>query len=422
MTRPFYRWYVTLLLLGTYTMNQVDRGIFGFLMEPIKRALKLSDSQLGFLAGPAMVILYATLGLSIARLADRRGRVFVIAISVALWSCMAIVSGFATGFWYMAVARVGIGITESGFAAVSQSLITEYHPQEDRTRALTIFTLGIPLGTMVSSALGGWASESFGWRAAFVLAGLPGLALAVMVRCTIREPAVVRQAVTRQLNQPSLRDTFLVLWRRRALRHLALAMTLSNVFTASAHTWIPTFFIRTYGMSTRELGGWISSITALSAGTGALLSWRLFNRGLIRDQGTQARIIVLSSILAGVLLIVALLWPDKRFALALLLPSYALMYFALGPSWSLLQTLCAPETRATTSAMVILFQTLAAGVFGLQVIGMLSDAFTATLGTDALKYALVAVCPLAFWAAAHMWRAGQSIRSEYVNGTAQARA
>jgi MFS family permease len=407
-----YKRYVVALLLVVYTFNQTDRAIFGFLMEPIKRELSLTDSQLGFLAGPALVLFYATLGIPIARFADRRQRVSIIAIAVALWSGIVICSAAVGSFLQLALVRVGVGVGEAGFSAVAQSVIGDYHSSNDRPRALSIFMLALPLGALVSNLMGGWANALYGWRAAFILAGVPGLLLAILVKTTIREPPRGSVAGSHALlPAPALRVVFRTLWTRRSLRHLSLAMVLMNAVGACFFTWIPTFFVRAHHMASGELGAWLA--IAVSAG-GALGTWL---GGLVpirlapQDQRVQVRIVAVSALLCAPLLVAVLMSTRQDWALSLYIPACALLFFYVALSFSLLQGLSTASTRATLTATVILGQTLLAGA-GLQLVGILSDGLSLRLGIDSLRWSLVGISVLVLWAAVHFWICGRTLRDD----------
>lgn len=418
-TRP-YKLYVTVVLTLVYVMNQVDRAVFGFVMEPIKREFGLSDAQLGFLAGPALVFVYAVLGVPVARLADRTHRVNLMSAAIALWSAIAACGALVGNFWQLALARMGVGVGEAGFAAVAQSVLGSYHSASERTRALSIFMLAIPFGGVVSSLLAGWVNEAWGWRAVFLAAGLPGLALALLLKLTVQEPA--RQAAERSEGErPSLLEAAKVLWRRPALRHLCLAMTLLNVVTGSAATWLPTFFLREHGMGTAVLGMWFALVTACGAIAGASLSW--WYAGRARGLTLQFRVLAVGALLLFPILTGVLLSPAAWLALGLVAPVYILKSFLLGPLWSLLQEFSAAWMRATLAALVMLAQTVVAGILAAPLVGVLSDAFQQPTTGRGLQAALGLVFLCALWAAWHLWLAARpERRADEGAGVAEARA
>jgi predicted MFS family arabinose efflux permease len=411
-----YKRYVTGLLLVVYIFNQVDRGIFGILMQPIKEALSLTDSQLGFLAGPALILFYATLGVPIARLADRSSRVNIMAIAVALWSAVVMLSSIVGKFSHLALTRVGVGVGEAGFSAIAQSLITDYHTPAERPRAMSIFMLGIPLGIVTSYTMGGWVNQAFGWRAAFIVAGLPGLLLAILVKWTIKEPPRVHlpTEIADGNAQPPLTAIFALVWRQRTLRQLAIGQALANLVAAVFLTWTPTFFIRSHGMATGELGTWLGLVIGIGGSMGIWLGGYLTSRlGPQNDRG-KLRLIAFVIALAAPLAVLALWCPVKELALCVFVPLFVLLHFFFAPTFSLVQGLSAAGIRATMASVFILIQILVSGIIGIQLLGFLSDALTSLLGDNAaaLRWSMTVSCLLPLWAALHFWLAGQNLREE----------
>jgi predicted MFS family arabinose efflux permease len=419
-SKPYKR-YVVALLLVIYIFNRIDGAIFGILMESIKRELALSDTQLGFLAGPALTLFYATLGIPIARWADRSRRITIMSLAIALWSTIVTVSSAVQTFWQSALARVGVGVGEAGFSAVAQSVITDYHSAAERTRALAVFMLALPLGQAMSYLMGGWVDDHWGWRMAFIVAGVPGLFLALLMKFTVQEPSrgAASNAVAADTSRPPLRAVFATLWRRRALRHLAIAMTLFNLVWGML-VWKAAFFIRLHGMSTGELGTAMALVLGVGGGLGIWSSGHLLGLIKAKNERTQVRVIALTALLACPLLIAALSWSTPTGALLLLLLALVMMNFFFAPSFSLVQGLCPASMRATMVAILILFQQLFLGVIGLQLTGILSDAFSNALGSQGLRWAMIALTPASLWAAVHFWLAGRFIRQDLSDASLQA--
>jgi MFS transporter, Spinster family, sphingosine-1-phosphate transporter len=410
-----YKRYITVLLLVVYIFNQIDRAIFGILMEPIKREFMLTDTQLGFLAGPALALFYALLGIPIARWADRSHRINIMAAAIALWSIIVTFSAAVQTFWQFALARLGVGIGEAGFSAVAQSVIGDYHHATERTRALSVFMLALPLGAASSYLLGGWVNELYGWRAVFIVCGIPGLILAVLMKITVREPRRNGPALNPAqclAQPPPLRSVFALLWQRRALRHLAIAMTLLTLITGGVLGWKAAFFIRLHGMSTAQVGSWMALIVGAGGGFGTWLSGHLTRALKIEDERKQTGMLAASAVLAWPILLAALTWPDRSGALCLLLVAIVVLHLFFAPSFSLVQGLCSANVKATMVSIVIFFQILFAGVIGLQLTGLLSDSLTATFGVEALRWAMVLMTPAALWAGVHFWLASRSIRND----------
>src|SRR3954467_14682381 len=183
-----YRYGVAISLCVVYTFNFLDRQFLSILAEPVKHSLLLTDTQLGLLTGLMFALFYTLFGIPVAALADRYNRVRIVAIACGLWSAFTAACGFATGFVSLAMARMGVGVGEAGGAAPSYSIISDYFRPEERGVGLAIFSLGVPIGTMLGAASGGWIAAHYGWRAAFLVLGAAGLALAPILPMVVREP------------------------------------------------------------------------------------------------------------------------------------------------------------------------------------------------------------------------------------------
>ena len=210
------RWPLALLTL-VYILNFVDRQLVAILGQPMKAELGLSDRQLGLLSGVAFALFYTTLGLPIARVAERRSRVGVIAVSLGLWSAATAMCGLARTVPQLVLARLGVGLGEAGYSPTAQSLIADMVPPERRATALSLFSLGIPAGMLIGAIAGGWLAQSLGWRMAFIWLGVPGVALAFVVALVLRDPRPTAVSI----DHPSLREVALQLWRAPGFMHIA---------------------------------------------------------------------------------------------------------------------------------------------------------------------------------------------------------
>ena len=185
---PAYKWYALFVLYLGYVVNFVDRQILSILLESIRQDLQFNDLQLGLLGGLAFAIFYATLGIPIAMLADRKNRVKILSAAMVVWSIMTAVCGLANNFITLLLARIGVGVGEAGASPPSHSLISDYFPSSTRATALSIYSLGIPVGSFIGTTVGGWGADELGWRNTFFLVGIPGVLVALLVLLTLREP------------------------------------------------------------------------------------------------------------------------------------------------------------------------------------------------------------------------------------------
>ena len=215
------------ILVVVYTFNFIDRQILSILLQPVKDDLGLSDTAMGMLTGFAFAAFYATLGIPIARFADRSNRRNLVAWALGIWSLMTALSGLAQNFWHLLAARIGVGIGEAGCSPPAHSMIADYYPADQRATALGIYSLGIPFGIMFGLFAGGWINEFFGWRAAFFIVGLPGIVLALIVRFTLREPPRgMAEGRADSADQPGVGETLQYLWAKKSFRHMSLPLRL----------------------------------------------------------------------------------------------------------------------------------------------------------------------------------------------------
>ena len=236
-----YRWYALVLLVVVYVFNFIDRSILGILVQPIKEDLQVSDTAMGFLGGIAFAIFYTVMGIPIARLADNGSRINVLTVSLVLWSGATALCGMAQNFFHLLAARIGVAVGEAGGSPPSHSMISDMFPPERRATALAIYALGIPIGTMLGNLGGGWINEAFDWRTAFVVVGLPGVALAFVLRLTLREPPRgAAEGVQMAAGEaPPVKEVFQYLWARRSFRFLTLGGALHAFVGYGVGYWIP---------------------------------------------------------------------------------------------------------------------------------------------------------------------------------------
>jgi len=257
---PGYANYVLGLLFVAYVFNFVDRQILGILLDSIKADLHLSDSVMGLLTGTAFAVFYATLGLPIARLADVWVRRTIIALGLALWSGMTAFSGRAENLVQLACARIGVGVGEAALSPPAHSLISDYFPPERRATALGIYAVGIHVGTLFGFKGGGMLDDAFGWRTTFLVVGLPGLLLALLVRFTVKEPKRGRTDPSRAAPMPAppVLEVLRHLLKQPSFVLLSIAMGLTAFAGYAFSVWAPTFLRRAHGWSSGEAGdlGW----------------------------------------------------------------------------------------------------------------------------------------------------------------------
>ena len=248
-----YRHYMLALLTVVAVFNYLDRYVLSLAMEPIKQEFQLSDSELGFLSGFAFALFYAVAGVPIARWADRGNRNIVVSLTTGLWSVMLVLCGVVVNFSQLLLVRVGVAVGEAGCLPTAQSLVADNFNRSERPRAMAIYWSCYPLAVIFGFLAGGWLVEFYGWRITFIVIGVPGILLALLAKFTLREPRLAQKNCA--IAPPfSLTAVLTTLWQQRTLRSIIMAFVVSYFFTMGLSQWLPTFFIRSYGMSSGELG------------------------------------------------------------------------------------------------------------------------------------------------------------------------
>jgi predicted MFS family arabinose efflux permease len=415
---PRDRWYVLGVLTVVYALNIADRFSISTLIEPIRTELGLSDSGIAFLTGVALALFYVSVGIPVASLADRANRRNILAVALAVWSGMTALCGIAQNYWQLLLARFGVGIGEAGGTPPSTSILADKFPAAQRPLALTIFALGACLGAWLGSSVAGSVAQLYGWRAAFLVLGLPGLGCALIVWLTVREPMRgALDAGAQAPSQTSIRDTLRFIARQRAAIHLLIGGSVATFWSWGLMWWTPTFLQRSHQMSVGEAGAVLGQMHLIAGTAGTLLASWLMARRAAEDPRHVARLLAWVTLIATFPSIVLYWVSAESAAIALLWIFVPAVYFYIGPILGLLQNVVPAHMRATTCAVLLFTANVANLVIAPQLVGWLSDWFAASFGAgaDSLRWALVLVAPTGFWAAYHLWRSGATIREDEHN-------
>jgi MFS transporter, Spinster family, sphingosine-1-phosphate transporter len=429
MTESRYKQYLLAVLLVVLASNYVDRLALGLLLQDIKVDLSLSDTQLGLLSGIAFALFYSVMGIPIARWADRGNRVTIIAITTALWSVAVALCGVAGGFLQLLLIRIGVAVGEAGCIPPAHSLIADYFTRAERPRAVSRYMLGVPLSLLIGYFLAGWLNELYGWRATFVLLGLPGLALATLVWFTLKEPrfdmasknAAARFAAfpppqptsaASSVVQPNLKEVCMTLWASTAFRHLLFSFAVSSFFTSGISQWKPAFFIRSFGLQTGELGTWLAVIYGLGGLIGTYLGGELAARYAARNERLQLRAMSIAFMGFGAISAGVYLSANQYLALGLMGAAVIGVTMTNGPLFATIQTLVPDRMRAMSVALTYFVANLIGMGLGPLAAGALSDALQPLFGEESLRYALLAMCPGYFGTAWHLWRASTTVTQD----------
>lgn len=415
--KPLSLHLVLAVLLVVYIFNFLDRQIVNILAEPIRRDLGLSDTQIGLMTGIAFAAFYTFLGIPIARYADRpsTNRVGLIAGALVIWSGMTALCGQAQNFVQLLLARIGVGVGEAGCSPAAHSLIADLAPPEKRASALAIYALGIPIGTLLGMLIGGLLADSYGWRAAFVVVGLPGILLAGAVMLLIRDPrraAALGAATAVQPRTLSNREALREILSSRAYVLLVAAGSAAAFLSYGKATWTTIFFQRTHGLSAGETGFWFGIWGGVAAIVGTFAGGWLADRyGKVNRQHVLTAPAV-GFALAVPLAIASYVMTDWRWALALLMIPTLLNSLYYGPCFSSAQGLVKPEARAMASAVLLFSQNLIGLGLGPLFFGMLSDWIKPVAGDESVRWVLYGAALIGFVPAFFFWRASLRLNEE----------
>ena len=409
------RHYALGILVVVYTFNFIDRQILSILLQPVKDDLGLSDTAMGMLTGFAFAAFYATLGIPIARFADRSNRRNLVAWALGIWSIMTALSGLAQNFWHLLAARIGVGIGEAGCSPPAHSMIADYYPADQRATALGIYSLGIPFGIMFGLFAGGWINEFFGWRAAFFIVGLPGILLALLVRFSLREPPRgMAEGRADSADQPSVGETLHYLWAKKSFRHMSFASALTAFVGYGFITWAPSFLTRSFGMGTGEIGTWFGLILGIPGGIGIALGGYLADRFGAHDPKWFLWTTAVALIICVPLNIVVFISTNSTTALLAMILPVLLGNFYQATTFSQTQGISALRMRAVSAGILLFILNIIGLGLGPQLVGILSDVLNPEYGDESLRYALL-ICSLVYlWAAAHYFIAGRHLGGDLV--------
>lgn len=416
-----HRLYAVLILTLIYMSSHIDRSIVGILAQPIKEDLQLSDTQLGFLGGFAFAVFYATLGIPLALLADRTNRRNIIVAAVTVWSVMTVACGLAANYVQLVLARIGVGVGEAGSSPQSHSMIADMYAVHERSRAMAIYTLGVPLGVMLGFLIGGYVSTYWGWRAAFFVAGLPGLVLGLILWLTVREPQRgladglapgARQPQTFGDVMKGLGAAFAFIWRSKACRHVVVGLTLTSFVGYGGTLFVAAFLERTHGIPREEVGRILGPIAGFFGVVGTFLGGYLADRLSRRDLRWNSWIIAVGKFGAAPLVLTFFLIDTFNIAILFYLPALVLGAFYLGPGFAMIQSVAPVAIRATAAAITLFILNLIALGFGPLFVGAVSDALMPTFGKDSLRYALMGTSLINIWAGIHFFLAGPAYKRE----------
>ena len=395
LDNPTYKGYVVALLVLGYIFNVVDRGALGILVQPIKEELQISDTAMGLLTGIAFAVFYSFMGVPMARLADRWSRVKVLALAVGLWSVATAACGAAWNYASLFVFRCATGVGEAGGSPPSHSLISDYFPTATRATALAVYAMSVPFGTSLGSFVSGNANVMFGWRTTFVIVGLPGLFIALLILVTLKEPPrgySDAPGETRQSKTPPFGEVFRFLLTRRSFMYMSVAAALHAIVWYAGSNWNASFFIRSHDMDTGQAGNYLA-IFALIGAIGSFLGGYLADKmSVIRnDKRWYMWVPGIACLIMVPFQFVSYLSPDMRTVVPAFSVMVVLASMFFGPSFAVAQSVATVRMRAVSTSVLLFIQTIIGLSIGPFLVGVISDLLAESKGVHSLRWGLVIV-------------------------------
>ncbi|MFP5306056.1 MAG: spinster family MFS transporter [Gammaproteobacteria bacterium] len=365
-----YAWTVVAILMIAYVFSFIDRQILNLLVGPIRRDLGISDTQMSLLMGLSFALFYTILGIPLARIADSRSRRGLIAAGIVVWSAMTAACGLAKQYWQLLLFRVGVGVGEAALSPAAYSMIADYFPPERRASAMSVYSMGIFLGSGIAFLLGGLVVQYAAaqgtlvlplvgdvrpWQLVFLILGASGVVFSFAF-LLVREPP--RQGVVVGQSSMPFREVVAYLWthRRTVLNH-NIGFALLALCSYGTTAWIPTYFIRTHGWSAAQIGIVFGLLVTVFSSAGIIFGGRLVDRRVKRGEPDAAlRVGVLAAVLTMLGGALYLLAPNGTLAAIALVPPVFALAMPFGAAPAALQEIVPNRMRGQTTA-VYLFMT-----------------------------------------------------------------
>ena len=411
-SKTAYRRYVLFLLTGVYTFAYIDRNLIVILQESIKEELLLTDTQLGFASGLAFSIFFLLLGLPVAHLADKYNRKKIMAIALAFWSVVTALTGRATNYIQLVIARMAVGAGETGGNPTSYSLIADYFPADKRGRAYGIYNSGVYIGILIGYLIGGYLLEHYSWRFAFYALGIPGVIFAILIYFTLKEP---KREITPKLNNtkeevPSIKEVFKYIFSQKVFVFLFLGVGIHTTIGVGFGNWTPSFFFRIHDMNAAQIGLWLSLVVGIGGIIGTNLGGYLVDKLGKRDKKWYILIPAFSALLGLPLTLTFVLVESKLIMLMAHILGVIIFATYVAPAYTYLQNNVPATMRGRSSAILA----IALNIFGMGtgpiLVGALNDLLEPIYGIYAIRWSLFFITFGKIIAFYFLWRAAKLLK------------
>ena len=408
-----YKWYVLAMLTGVSTFAFIDRQLVIILQEAIKADMGLSDAQLGLLTGLAFSIFYVLFAIPVAHLADRNNRRNIMVATLSLWSVITALTGLAANYFQLLLARIGVGIGETGSSPPAYSMIADYFPPAQRARAYAVHGLGVYFGLLFGFLIGGIVEENYGWRMAFYVVGIPGVLFALLLFFTVKEP--VRGNLDEEKTNkdvPPILEVVRFVLKKKTFVFIASGAALHTLVGNAYASWMPPFLARVHGMGSAEIGIWLAFAIGICGGVGTYLGGHLADKWSRKDYRWYLWLPAIATSLSFPFALGVLFSGNKTVALLFYLMPNILYAIFLGPCFAVLQEMVGVRMRAVASAILMIVLNLIGLGLGPLLTGLLSDYFQADFANYSIRWALFVIGFLEIPAIYFFWKASTTLKAD----------
>jgi len=383
-----YRVYVLVLLCLTFFLSYADRQIFGVLLTPLKKEFDLSDTVLGLMSGLGFGLFYGAMSLPLARWADRSSRKNVLTLCLGLWSVATMLSGAASSTVHLFLARASVGIGEAGGTPSGISIISDLFGKARRGLAIGMYNAAGSFGGAAVITIGAWVASEHSWRMAFVVVGIPGILLTLLIAFTVEEPARgAADGIVDVAPPATAGQTF-----RHILGQPALVLTMVGGGMSSAvvacTAWLPSFFERSHGLSLVQAGGAVGLALLLAGPFGEILGGQATDRLSSRGNSAILWSVLATTVVTIVMSMALMTAPSAVLAIAAMVGWKIFATAFPPPTWSLSQSMVPPGMRATSQATMGIFSNLLGYGGGPSLAGWLSEVYRPAMGDESLRWGL----------------------------------
>ena len=413
------RWYVLIVMMLVYTLSIADRYVVSTVLDAMKADLNLTDQGVAMLSSWPLALFYVVLGFPVSYILDRHNRTKIVAVCIALWSAATVMCGVATSIIGFALSRIGVGVGEAGGTPGANSILSDYFPASRRPMALTIFSLGAPIGAWLSYEFAGAIAHNYGWKSVFWVLGLPGFLVGALIWMTIKEPARGQMDAEIQEVAPSVKETTTFLFEQSSAVHVMLGSALTALWGWGLIYFTPSFLQRIHHLDAEQAGLVTGNIHLFGGGIATALTGWLLTRRFFDD---PRRTVWLMGIVVGLATFasIGIYWTrDLNTARTLCWIFIPAIYFYIGPCFGLLNNLAMPRMRAMFCAATLFVANVGNLIIAPLYVGSLSNWFDPLhQGTaESLRLALLCLTPVGFWATFHFFMSARRIVQDQTRAT-----